>query len=91
MKNFVGGILVGALFAGGAVALARPVTNIDPARHPNLAAAQQLAAQAWDKVSAAQVANQWDMQGHAQKAKDMLETINTELKAAALAANANAK
>jgi len=41
---------------------------------------------------AAQGANEFDMQGHAAKAKDLLNQANTELKAAAQAANAaNAK
>jgi hypothetical protein len=65
----------------------RPVQNIDPTRHPNLAAAQNLVAEAFDKVSAAQHANEWDMQGHASRAKDLMVTINEELKQAALTAN----
>jgi len=36
---------------------------------------------------AAQRANEWDMGGHAQKAKDLLEQVNNELKQAAEAAN----
>lgn len=39
----------------------------------------------------AQKANEWDMQGHAQKAKDLLDQANSELKLAAQAANRNAK
>jgi hypothetical protein len=46
---------------------------------------------AYNKVIAAQQANEWDMEGHAQKAKSLLEQVNTELKAAALAANKNEK
>ena len=45
---------------------------------------------AW-RGNAAQQANEWDMQGHAQKAKDLLDQVNNELKAAAQAANKNAK
>jgi hypothetical protein len=29
-----------------------------------------LSQQAWDKIVAAQQANEWDLQGHAQKAKN---------------------
>jgi hypothetical protein len=87
-KTIARGIFIG-LLAGGAAALARPVINISPQRHPNLAGAQQLSAQAWDKVAAAQVANEWDMNGHAQKAKELLDQVNVELKLAAEAANVN--
>jgi len=37
---------------------------------------------------AAQEANEFDMQGHAQKAKNLLDQANTQLKAAARSANA---
>lgn len=74
------------------VALAGPpVDNISPQKHPNLAAAQRLSTEAWEKISAAQQANEWDMSGHAQRAKDLLDQVNHELKEAAQAANANHK
>lgn len=74
------------------VALAGPpVDNINPQKHPNLAAAQRLSTEAWEKISAAQQANEWDMSGHAQRAKDLLDQVNHELKEAAQAANANHK
>jgi hypothetical protein len=70
------------------VALAQqPVDNISPQKHPNLAAAQRLSTQAYQRVLAAQQANDWDMSGHAQRAKELLEQVNQELKAAAIAAN----
>ena len=78
-------ITAGIAFAG------RPVRNVSPARHPNLAAAQNLVRQAFEKISAAQRANEWDMNGHAQKAKELLDQVNVELKEAAEAANHNAK
>ena len=81
--------LAAALFAVGAFA-ERPVRNIDSNRHPNLASAQRLCQQAYDKITAAQTANEWDMNGHAKKAKELLDEVNKELKEAALAANANA-
>jgi hypothetical protein len=56
-------------------------------RHPNLAAAQHLIDQAYEKVSAAQQANEWDMGGHAAKAKELLDQANREIKQAATAAN----
>jgi len=64
-----------------------PRLNVDPTKHPNLAAAQSLSRQAFDKIAAAQRANEWDMSGHAAKAMDMLVQVNEELAAAAAAAN----
>jgi hypothetical protein len=82
----------GALLLIGAAATAqRPVRNVSAARHPNLAAAQRLSQEAWDRIVAAQKANEWDMQGHAQKAKQLLDEVNRELKLAAEAANRNAR
>jgi hypothetical protein len=80
--------LAGVLLLMVGLALAqRPKENISPGRHPNLAAAQRLSEQAWQKIVAAQEANEWDMQGHAQKAKNLLDEVNKELKQAAQAAN----
>jgi hypothetical protein len=70
-----------------AATAAPPVDNINPGRHPNLAAAQRLVTEAYGKIAAAQSANEWDMQGHAAKAKELLDQVNVELKAAAVAAN----
>lgn len=84
--------LFGLLLVAGAIAMAqRPAQNVSAARHPNLAAAQRMCANAYEKIVAAQQANEWDMQGHAQKAKELLDQANNELKAAARAANKNAK
>ncbi|HET7063891.1 MAG TPA: hypothetical protein VFI49_06400 [Rudaea sp.] len=68
--------------------LAAPAQNVSAKHHPNLASAQHLATQAYDKVVAAQKANEFDLGGHAAKAKDLLEQANRELKAAAETANA---
>ena len=67
----------------------RPARNVAGGRHPNLAAAQRLSRQAWQRIVDAQKANEWDMQGHAQKAKELLDQANNELKMAAQAANRN--
>jgi hypothetical protein len=79
---------IGFALAAATVAAA-PATNVNHARHPNIAAAQHLTAQAYDKIVAAQQANEYDLGGHAQKAKDLLEQANRELKAAAETSNAN--
>ena len=77
------------MLAGVAFAQRKPARNVRPGRHPNIAAAQRLSRQAYDKIIAAQRANEWDMNGHAQKAKELLEQVNSELKLAAEAANLN--
>jgi hypothetical protein len=77
---------VSVLMAAGAFAQ-HPPENVNPKRHPNLAAAQRLIDQAFTKVSAAQQANEWDMNGHAAKAKQLLDQAGAELKLAAEAAN----
>jgi len=82
-------IPLGCLFLIGSAAIAQaPKKNVSAGKHPNLAAAQRLSAQAYQKITDAQQANEWDMQGHAAKAKSLLDQVNTELKAAAQAANA---
>jgi len=83
-------LLVIAGIAGGiAIAGPQPATNVSKGKHPNLAAAQSLCLKAFDKINAAQQANEWDMQGHAKKAKELLDQVNNELKQAAQAANKN--
>ncbi|MGO9802188.1 MAG: hypothetical protein ACLPTM_06705 [Steroidobacteraceae bacterium] len=77
------------LLVGTALA-APPVEDIGK-HHPNLAAAQRLSRDAWEKIMAAQKANEWDMDGHAAKAKELLDKVNDELKMAAEAANKNHK
>jgi hypothetical protein len=67
----------------------RPPVNISAERHPNLQASQDLIAQAWDKVMAAQQANNFDLGGHAERAKDALATAAAELKMAAEYANSH--
>jgi len=77
-----------ALSAPVGLALAKePVKNVSKEKHPNIAAAQKLIGQAFDKLEAAQKANEYDMDGHAQKAKDLLKQAADECKLAAEAAN----
>jgi hypothetical protein len=89
VKNAILALSALALLAGG-VARAEPVQNISPALHPNLADAQRLSREAFDRISAAQAANHFDMEGHAARAKALLEQVNLELKLAAEAANRHA-
>jgi len=84
-------VIAVAIAAPLGIAIAKdPVKNVSAAKHPNLAAAQDLCIKAFDKLVAAQKANEYDMDGHAQKAKDMLKTVNDEIKLAAESANKNA-
>jgi hypothetical protein len=79
--------MAGALaFASGA-AFAEPAKDVSGKKHPNLSAAQKLSIEAYNKIIAAQNANEFDMEGHAAKAKDLLDQVNSELKQAAEAAN----
>jgi len=90
-RMLLSGLLGALLLIGGVSVAQRPARDISGQRHPNLAAAQRLSRQAWQKLLDAQKANEWDMQGHAQKAKELLDQVNQELKLAAEAANKNAR
>jgi len=80
----LGTALGAALICGGMAMAQKPVENVSGKKHPNLAAAQRLSEEAWQKIGAAQQAN-------AAKAKDLLDQVNKELKLAAEAANKNHK
>jgi len=64
-----------------------PAQNINRSLHGNLAAAQDLIRQAFDRISAAQTANDSELGGHAGKAKALLQQASAELKLAADVAN----
>jgi DNA-binding transcriptional regulator PaaX len=80
-------LAVTLLAVGCASAPQRPVRNVSARRHPNLAAAQRDLQAAFDAVSRAQSANEWDLGGHAKKAKELLDEANSEIKLAAEASN----
>ena len=87
MKTFAKSIiLAAALMAGGAALAQEPAQNIG-GRHGNLRAAQQMVREAFDYVSNAQAANEFDLGGHAGRAKELLRQANDELKMAAETAN----
>ena len=81
--------LLGSVLVIGGVAFAQPKQNVSKALHPNLAAAQKFSVQAYEKIVAAQEANEWDLGGHAAKAKSLLDQVNNELKLAAEQSNKN--
>ena len=76
-----------AALAACAASAQMPVQNIDPERHGNLAAAQNLVVQAFERLSDAQVANNYQLGGHVERAKDLLRQANEEIKMAAETAN----
>jgi hypothetical protein len=86
-KLAITGTLCALLVGAGVVLAQRPKDNISERRHPHLAEAQRLCTEAWGHVSKAQEANEFDMDGHAQKAKELLDEVNKQLKMAAEAAN----
>ncbi|WP_449426970.1 hypothetical protein [Rhodanobacter umsongensis] len=80
-------LVAGLALAATAAFAAPPVRDVSAHRHPNIAAAQRLTDQAFKRITDAQQANEWDMDGHAAKAKDLLDQASRELKMAAETAN----
>ncbi len=89
MKKLVTSTFLCVALLGGTALAKDPVRNVSAKKHPNIAAAQKLVTQAFAKIEAAQKANEFDLGGHAQKAKDLLSQANDELKLAATVANEN--
>ena len=61
------------------------------AGHPNIIAAREDTQHAIEKMRAAQVANEYDMAGHAAKAEKLLAEAERQMKLAAEAANRHEK
>jgi len=94
MKKLISALALGVVLAvpaGAAFAQTKPVQNVSAKKHPNLAAAQKLVDEAFQKITASQQANEFDEGGHAAKAKDLLDQANKELKQAAEFDNAKKK
>lgn len=87
MKRSLVSYCFALLFAAAVLYGAAPVKNVNSSRHPNIANAQSFVDLAYQKIVDAQKANEYDMGGHADKAKSLLELANKELKQAALSAN----
>ena len=80
-------VVVTAITVPLTAALARgPAENIGR-KHPNLAAAQGFVEKAFERVEAAQNANEFDLGGHAKRAKEALKLASDEMKLAAQTAN----
>jgi hypothetical protein len=88
MKRPLSTLIAGGLSLVAAAAFAQePAQNIDPARHGNLATAQEMVREAYDKLSDAQIANDSRLGGHAARAKELMREANDEIKLAAIVAN----
>jgi hypothetical protein len=64
-----------------------PTLNVSPYRHGNIARAQEYSRNAFDAMTQAQQSNEFDMGGHAERAKQLLAQANDEMKLAAEWAN----
>ena len=64
-----------------------PAQNVSPWRHGNIARAQEFSRNAFDAMTQAQQANEFDLGGHAARAKELLAQANDEMKLAAQWAN----
>lgn len=81
--------MIAGLAVFATAAAEQPVRDVSAKRHPNLAAAQHLVDQAYKRIAAAQQANEFDLGGHAARAKELLDQASAELKQAAEASNEN--
>jgi hypothetical protein len=86
-KAFIAGALAGILLTGTVTVIADEHHDNIVRKYQNLIEAQRLVDQAFMRITAAEKENEFDMHGHAQKAKDLLGRANEELKYAADDAN----
>jgi hypothetical protein len=88
-KDMLIGAAMGLILSCSGVIFAQaPVVNIGE-RHGNLRAAQQYIQSAWQRIDAAQVDNNYNLGGHAGRAKELLTQADEELKLAAVTANSH--
>ena len=85
-EMFVGTALGLVLGCSGVLIAQQPVVDIGN-RHGNLRAAQQYIQAAWQRIDSAQVDNNYNLGGHAGRAKDLLVQADEELRLAANVAN----
>ncbi|MET3134349.1 hypothetical protein AAKU55_004645 [Oxalobacteraceae bacterium GrIS 1.11] len=79
-------IVLCSMIAISSAALAGPESG-----HPNIIAARKDTQAAIEKMKAAQVANGYDMDGHAAKAEEFLRKAEEQMRLAAEAANKHKK
>ena len=86
MKKLIVAALLG-LFVGAGVTAFAHENEGGKHKHGNLQAAMEMIHHAEKRIDAAQKANEFDLGGHAQKAKDFLAQAESELKAAGVKAD----
>ncbi len=79
-------LVLGLICVGVVYAQERPMHDVTVKMHPNISEAQDFIGRAWDKTVEAQKANNDELRGHAEKAKNLLVEASRELSAAARAA-----
>ena len=89
-ENLMVGIVLVAVTIAGAASAQGPTVNIST-RHGNLRAAQQYIVQAYRRLNQAQAANQDQLGGHAQRAKELLMQADQEIRLAANTSNAEGR
>jgi outer membrane murein-binding lipoprotein Lpp len=88
MKNIIVSALMSAALVSSSVYAAGGRSGH---RHPNLARAHREVEAAVEHLTKAQQANEFDLGGHAAKAKALLDQANAEIKQAVEQANDNKK
>jgi hypothetical protein len=78
-----------AAFTLGAVVFAQQPRVDVGERHGNMRAAQELIQQAWQKVDEAQKDNNYNLGGHAGRAKELLSQASEQIKLSSEAANSH--
>ena len=85
-KDMLIGTALGLIVGCSGAIFAQPAVNIG-GRHGNLRAAQQYIVAAWQRIDTAQIDNNYNLGGHAGRAKELLVQADEELKQAAIVAN----
>jgi hypothetical protein len=83
-RNIIASTFAVGLIMGGLAAQAAR-------QHPNLDAASSLIDRAYQRIVTAQKDDHYDMQGHAERAKQLLQQAKSELQQAAAADSRNHK
>src|SRR6202142_432938 len=83
------GVALCPAFVFGAIAFAQEPRVTVGEKHGNMRAAQQLIQQAWQKVNEAQQDNNYNLGGHAGRAKELLAQASEEIRLSADAANSH--
>lgn len=81
--SVAGAVLCAVLTCPGVLVAQQPTVDIDTDGHGNLSSAQEYVSMAWQRIDRAQKINNYDMDGHAARAKELLQQADAEIRAAA--------